>query len=217
MKLLVALDNAEIKNIIDQKYSNQVYPYDINCMEDVIEFLSHKKTPYIVITKDSLPGNLDKRMYIKQIRAASIHSKIIYITEKLEDGDKEYLFANEVFNIIEGKHITIDMLVDCIENPQSVVYKDKKEEKKIELRKSKVKLIGVIGAEGVGKSIVSSFVAKKISNECNTILIDMNLKNPSIDIINNLDSHQNTLKQYVEDVDNNRKKSEKFENYCIED
>ena len=59
-KILLAIDNKDIKLRIDKRYGNRVYIHDINCMEDVIEFLSNKKERFIVITRDSLQGNIDK-------------------------------------------------------------------------------------------------------------------------------------------------------------
>jgi len=204
IKILLAVDNKDIKLRLDYKYKNRVYEHDINCMEDVIEFLSNKNESFIVITKDTLNGNIDKKLYIKQLRLASNNSKIVYIVDNLTKEYKEFLFANEVFNIIEGKNINFDILTDYIDNPRDIVYKNLGITNK---KEAKNKIICICGTSGVGKSLVNSIIAKDIYNitKKKVSLIDMNIKNPSIDILNNLDSNNRGLYQYLALPDNNIK------------
>ena len=104
VKFLVAVNNDYIFNKIKEKYGKEnVFEYDILSKEDVIEFLGKHKEQYIVITRDNLEGNIDNNMYIKQMRFARPNIKIVYIVEELTSDYKQFLFANEVFNIIEGK------------------------------------------------------------------------------------------------------------------
>lgn len=204
IKILLAIDNKEVKSRLDEKYKDRVYEHDINCMENVIEFLSNKNEAFIVITKDSLAGNIDKKLYIKQLRVANRNSKIVYIVDNLTKDYKEFLFANEVFNIIEGKNIDFDILTSYIDNPKDVIYINVDSVNKC---KEKKRIIGICGTSGVGKSIVSSIMVKDISNMTgkNVSLIDMNINNPSIDILNNLDSNNKALYQYVMSLNSNVK------------
>lgn len=196
IKILVAFDNKEIKSRMDKKYKDRVYEHDIDCMENVIEFLSSRDEGYIVITKDTLSGNIDKKLYIKQLRLANKKSKIVYIVNNLTQEYKEFLFANEVFNIIEGKNIDFDILTNYIDNPKDIVYRNVNS---ISKKDDKKRIIGICGTSGVGKSVVSSIISKDIANVSNkkTILVDMNIENPSIDILNNLDSNNKNLSQYI--------------------
>lgn len=195
IKILLAIDNKEIKERLDKKYGKRVYEHDINCMENVIEFLSNRNDEYIVITRDSLQGNLEKRLYIKQMRVANPKTKIVYIVDKLTKEYKEFLFANEVFNIIEGKSIDFDILISYIDNPQNIIYKNIDN-----VKNNKNRVIAICGTSGVGKSVFSSILVKDFKNltKENIILLDMNAKNPSIDIYNNLDSNNTGLQQYIE-------------------
>lgn len=204
IRILLAINNKEIKSRIDEKYKSRVYEYDIDCMENVIEFLSNKNEDFIVITKDTLDGNIDKKLYVKQLRLASKNSKIVYIVDNLTQEYKEFLFANEVFNIIEGRNINFDILINYIDNPRDIIYKDINSDNENECKN---RIICICGAPGVGKSLVSSVIAKDISNiiKQNVLLLDMNIKNPSIDILNNLDSNNKGLYQFVMSLDNNIK------------
>lgn len=204
IKILIAIDNKEIKSRIDEKYKNRVYEYDIDCMENVIEFLSNQNEDFIIITKDTLSGNIDKKLYIKQLRLVSKNSKIVYIVDNLTQEYKEFLFANEVFNIIEGKNINLDVLTNYIDNPRNIVYKNINKDNINECRS---KVICICGVPGVGKSLVSSILAKDISiiTKREVALLDMNIKNPSIDILNNLDSNNRGFHQYLMSLDNNIK------------
>lgn len=202
IKILLAIDNKIIKSKLDKKYGDRVYKYDINCMEDTIEFLNSKENDYIIITRDTLQGFLDKKMYIKKLRLASKNSKIVYIVDNLTQEYKEFLFANEVFNIIEGKNINFNILASYIDNPQNVVYKNVDN---VNSLNKKNRIIGIYGSYGTGKSLVSSIIAKNISKLVNgkTLLIDMDIKRPSIDILNNLDNNNKNLYQYINSLDNN--------------
>lgn len=200
IKILLAINNKEIKSRIDKKYGNRVYNHDIDCMENAIEFLSNRRESYIVITRDTLQGNIDKKLYIKQLRVASKSSKIVYIVDKLTQEYKEFLFANEVFNIIEGKNINFDVLTNYIDNPQNVVYKTINNADNYINSK---KVIGICGTNGVGKSLVSSFIANELAliTKDSILLADMDIKNPSIDILNNIDSNNKSFYQYFQDKD----------------
>lgn len=231
MKILIALDNSYIKDELTKKYLDLVYEYDILDMESVIEFLANTDEPYIVITKDTLNGNLTDKMYIKQLKLVSKKSKIIYIVKELSSEYKEFLFANEIFNILEGKTITIDAVCDLIEEDNKVVYKVVDNKNKKNIKDSSVpeyvienqivtkQLIAIYGTSGSGKSTCSSLIAKNISKKLNIslALLDMDIQNPSIDILNNLDINNNSLSQIVDDVDKQREISQIMDKYMIKD
>lgn len=71
MNIVLALDNEFVKEKIIEIYKEKVYKYDFVTKEELLEFLSSRKESYIVITRDDLYGNIDYKMYIKQIRLAS--------------------------------------------------------------------------------------------------------------------------------------------------
>ncbi len=213
MKILVALDNQEIKQKIDECFKEEVYHVDFESMEEVIEFLSTRSEEYILVTKDSLKGNIDKRLYIKQLKLANKNVKIIYIVQELTQEYKEFLFANEVFNIFEGKNIHMDQLLENIQTPQFVIYKNSQMEEK-----SNKKIIGVIGLYGVGKSVISSALSKDMCAKLRgkILLADMSLKTHSLDIYNNISTNL-SLYEYLSQCEESNFNKKEIEKYILED
>ncbi len=230
MKILVALNSKYIKDELEKIYGSDVYEYDIENKEEVIEFLSNTDEEYTVITKDSLCGKINKEMYIKQIRLAKSDVKIIYIVERLENKYKEFLFANEVFNIIEGNVVSINSIQEMIDDNSKVVYKSTIQNKKGYLKEPALnymynpktvpkELIAIYGTSGSGKSFVSSILSKEFARNLNigVSLLDMDVENPSIDIFNSLDYNINGLDKIVEDVDKNVEIEKFMDKYMIKD
>ncbi len=226
MNVLVALNNKEIKSKIDDVFNERVYLYDIDLKENVIEFLSKNKGEYIVVTRDNLPGNIDEKLYIKQMKIANKDIRIIYIVEKLTNEYKEFLFANEVFNIIEGEVINVDEIISSIIEDEKVVYLDNNIKVNEPAEKYVIKnnavskeIIAVYGTSGSGKSIVSSIISKNISKNFNlkVSLLDMDIQNPSIDIINNINPNESSLTQIVENIDNSNEVNDIISKYMIKD
>lgn len=210
MNILIALDNKKVKNEIDKIYREQVYKYDITYQEGVIELLSRTEDEYILITRDNLQGNLNNMTYAKQIKVANKKTRVIYIVESLNENYKEFLFANEIFNIIEGDLIEIEIIKNLIENGKDIVYKlskDNKEVSKNLIQQDKQiiskKIISVFGTSGSGKSFLCTQISKKISEDLNLSisLLDMDIQNPSIDIIGDIGENKIGLTELMEDID----------------
>ncbi len=230
MKILVALDNEFIKQKIDENFKDDVYKYDLETKENVLEFLSAQSEQYIVITRDNLSGNLDGKLYIKHIKLAMENVKIVYIVENLTEEYKSFLFANEVFNIIEGESVNVYDVIEAINNDKIVIYKNE-ESKNTEIKEECFKnynlevnmfpkqIVAVFGTSGAGKSIVSSIISKEVAKNINSniALVDMDIQNSSIDLINNVESVDNTLMQIIDDVDKSYGISDTIEKYMIND
>lgn len=198
MDILVALNNIEIKNKIDEKYGLRVYSHDISYKEDVIEYLRRYNTPHVVITKLDLPGEVEYTEYIKTLKEINKKNKIIILVDNLSKKDKEFLFANEIFNIIQGNEVNIEVIYNQIETQEKIIYKTVYKEN-IEENK---KIISVIGTNGAGKSFVSSILSKSIAQytKNKVILISLDSMNPSIDIINNIKCSNTYVKDFVLDI-----------------
>ena len=80
-------------------------------------------------------------------------------------------------------------------------------------------MIAVYGTSGSGKSIVASAIAKELSKALDVLvaLLDMNIQNPSIDIINNLEINSNILGNIVEDVDKYNSMIQDIKEYLLKD
>ena len=84
IKILVALDNNEIKEKLNIKYGNKVYNYDFSYKEDVIEYLKRYSDDYIILTRLDLPGNISYKEYILSLKKLSNKSKIVIIFKALK-------------------------------------------------------------------------------------------------------------------------------------
>ncbi|MEG2348706.1 MAG: hypothetical protein RSB67_03560 [Clostridia bacterium] len=211
MKIVVALNNSYIKEELSKIYKNAVYEYDILDMEAVLEFLSkNKDEKVIILTKDTLSGKLEKKFYIKHLRLAHDDLKIIYFVKELTKEYKEFLFANEVFNIIEGDFASLDDIKESISTEQKVVYKnvnnmvmEPKVKYKIQNQIIQKQIIAVFGTSGAGKSTIASLIAKNIADKLNieTCLTDMDIQNPGIDLLNNISLPKNSLTNIMDEID----------------
>lgn len=229
IKILVALNNDKIFKLVKKEFnkeSNEVYRYDIDTKENVIEFLSKNRDEYTVLTREDLAGSVDNKLFVKQMRAANPNITIIYFVNSLNREYKEFLFANEVFNIFEGGDVDINKVLLSIKEDKKVVYEKsniseaaQKYEYNPNISIIKKEIIAIYGTSGSGKSIISSLLAKRISKDFNikVALLDMDIEDPSIDIINNIDEKDVSLSQIVESVDNKNEINNIIEKYMIKD
>lgn len=206
-KILIALDNEELVEKFKKTGKYWVYDNTITFQEGVIEYLANNKTD-VVITKDSISGSMTKEIYIKQLRLVAPDIKIIVFTEALDETYKGFLFANNVFNVIEAESVDFVEALDMIEqNSPQVIYKRQAVTQVVDNSMVKVitkKLVAVFGTSGAGKSYVSSLISNAISKKLklNTLLVDFDLLNSAIDIFNNINAYDNSLIRVMEDIDN---------------
>lgn len=226
MKIITAIDNVVLKEKLDEVYSDEVYKYDINYMEGVIEYLSKNENndKRVLITKDNLNGKLTNITYIKQIKLADPNIKVVLFISNLTKEYKEFLFANEIFNIIESDNITLEELKECIESDKSVIYKNivtSNKENSITIKNNIItkQLIAVFGTSGAGKSYIASAFSQDISKklDINVALLDMDLQNSAIDIFNDLNNTDNVLEKVIQDIDKNKDTNLSIKNNMIND
>lgn len=153
---------------------------------------------------------MSKEIYVKQLRLIKPEAKIILFVTKLDETYKGFLFANDVFNIIETERATFTSIIEMIEaKGKQVVYKNapiynydmdfEQDNFNVITRKT----ICVFGATGAGKSYISSLIAHIISKKMklNTLLMDMDIQNSSLDLYNNI-SMASGLNSLMEEIDN---------------
>lgn len=233
-QILVAMDNFEALEYIKSINNLVVYDKDISYKDGVIEYLSKNKVDYI-LTKDTLEGKMTKEIYVKQIKLLAPESKIIIFVEELDEIYKSFLFANEVFNIIEQKHITKELLKEAIEDESNkVIYKISDVEKNknnilnedafsdIKYNKQNINFkvvakqtFAVFGTSGAGKSYISNIISNIVGIKLGlkTLLIDFDLQNGSADIYSNLNGENNGLSEIVNEIDNNNFSSKTFDKH----
>lgn len=211
IKILVALDNKEIKEKLNIKYGNKVYNYDFSYKEDVIEYLKRYSDDYIILTRLDLPGNMSYKEYILSLKKLSNKSKIVIIVNKLNIDDRKFLYANEIFNIIEGNEIDIDVIYNQIETEDKVVYKTiYKQPNENNTKRS----IAVLGTNGAGKSFVSYLIANSIAKytKKDVVLISMDSKNSCQEILGNINCIDYETSEYINEISKNEENVEKYVN-----
>ena len=211
IKILVALDNNEIKEKLNIKYGNKVYNYDFSYKEDVIEYLKRYSDDYIILTRLDLPGNISYKEYILSLKKLSNKSKIVIILNKLNIDDRKFLYANEIFNIIEGNEIDIDVIYNQIETEDKVVYKTiYKKPNENNTRRS----IAVLGTNGAGKSFVSYLIANSIAKytKKDVALIGMDSKNSCQEILGNINCIDYETSEYINEISKKEENVEKYVN-----
>lgn len=211
IKILVALDNNEIKEKLNIKYGNKVYNYDFSYKEDVIDYLKRYSDDYIILTRLDLPGNISYKEYILSLKKLSNKSKIVIILNKLNIDDRKFLYANEIFNIIEGNEIDIDVIYNQIETEDKVVYKTiYKKPNENNTRRS----IAVLGTNGAGKSFVSYLIANSIAKytKKDVALISMDSKNSCQEILGNINCIDYETSEYINEISKNEENVEKYVN-----
>lgn len=211
IKILVALDNNEIKEKLNIKYGNKVYNYDFSYKEDIIEYLKRYSDDYIILTRLDLPGNISYKEYILSLKKLSNKSKIVIILNKLNIDDRKFLYANEIFNIIEGNEIDIDVIYNQIETEDKVVYKTiYKKPNENNTRRS----IAVLGTNGAGKSFVSYLIANSIAKytKKDIALISMDSKNSCQEILGNINCIDYETSEYINEISKNEENVEKYVN-----
>lgn len=230
-KILVAMDNLDVLDYVKKLVKYIVHDRDISYKEGVIEYLSKNHIDYI-LTKDMLDGDMTKEIYIKQLRLIAPKAKIILFVEELDDQYKSFLFANEVFSIVEQKQITKELISDVIEEANNkVVYKildteknkkymaneatSKNDEQKLNFKIITKHTIAIFGTSGSGKSYISNIISNIIGNKLRlkTLLIDLDIQNGSADIYGNLNGESNGLSKIINEIDNNNFTSKTFQKY----
>lgn len=215
-KLLIAVDNEKIYNEIKKEEKYEVYNRDIIYKEGVLEYLAKNEVD-VLLTRDDLEGEMIKEIYIKQIKLLAPNIKIVLFAKELETKYLEFLYSNDVFNIIgSNEKCNIEKIVDMIDTQ---VF-EKLPVTDISVKKSKPvnvvtkKKIAVFGTNGAGKSYVSTLLTEIISENLNmnTLLIDMDVQNSATDIYNNLNCSNNLLMDIVKDVNNQTISIESFLN-----
>lgn len=203
-KVLVALDCDDLVEKIKKTGKYMVYDRAISFQDGVLKYLSDN-TIDVVITKDSISGNMTKEIYMKQLRLIAPDAKIIVFTSELDESYKGFLFANDIFNVIESDEVSFLEVLSMIDNTKGqVVYKNKMREDNKSVNVISKKLIAVFGTSGAGKSYFSSAISQMISKKLklNTLLLDMDILNSATDIYNNINTYDNSLLKVMEDIDN---------------
>lgn len=226
--IITALFNDIIHKEIKKYYNENVYLYDFQSREDLVDYININfdkisKENDILITKEDLIGDISFEEYINII---SNKFRVILIVNKLDEEKKKFLFSNSIFDIIEGNVVDIVKIKEIIESKEKVIYKQSnssnaKNDNCITNNSIIVpkEIIAVYGTSGAGKSFLSTIISQKLSSllSINIALLDMDIQNPSIDILVNAQGDSNMLSKAVDSVDKRNDISDIIAKYLIKD
>lgn len=136
-KLITALLNKNVNEKLKEYNEIEVIMNDIQYQEGIIEALeAHPEIEFIIIS-ELLPGNLDIKELIEEIRKIKNEIKLIIILEKENKTLENYLFAKGNINIFYNNEIKIKEIAELIinKNRKEELEKEINELKKIILNK----------------------------------------------------------------------------------
>lgn len=208
MKMIIAINNRSIEQKLTQRYYSKYEMY-IAHSKDMVLKLAQSGQKAVIIIKEDIKGNIEFEELITKIKQLKNNVQIIVLVKELKNDLKEMLFAKEVFNIIEGKRFTFEELVELIEEPKMIVYK----EAKFENKKSNV--ICITGGRCVGKTNTAITIGKLIAKNkrLKVLVLDLDFVYPTMDTYLNIYINY-SLVDYINDlINNNVKLISNYESY----
>lgn len=203
--VITALNNPILNTELKKIEGLNVLLNDLQYKEAIIEFLEKNIKINYLIVSESLPGEIKLNNLINILKNKDKNIKIILLRDKKnykENNDEEikntdYIFYNnevditDIINIIEDKKIyeneklkqDIELLKEIVLNKNKEILQNKKLNNFYDL-KNENKIITVLGAPGVGKSIFTIMLSKilKKQNKKN-LIIDFDILNNNIHTI----------------------------------
>lgn len=173
MKILTALQNPKTNEILKEKTKYNIIETDIQYQEGIIEVLEKNNKIDLIIISELLPGNIGFKDLINKIKTINNDIEIIVILENKNYKLKEFLMQKNIKSIFYNNEITIDELINVIEEKN-------KAKKEIEIN-NEIKLLREIIMEN-NKKIEQNKKDKKISKIINILKKQKNkiIKNKKI-------------------------------------
>lgn len=173
MKILTALQNPKTNEILKEKTKYNIIETDIQYQEGIIEVLEKNNKIDLIIISELLPGNIGFKDLINKIKTINNDIEIIVILENKNYKLKEFLMQKNIKSIFYNNEITIDELINVIEEKN-------KAKKEIEIN-NEIKLLREIIMEN-NKKIEQNKKDKKTSKIINILKKQKNkiIKNEKI-------------------------------------
>lgn len=201
MKILTAMGNPELNMKMQEYEEFEIISKDIQYKEGILEILEDKKEVDILILTNNILGELDFKELINKIIKIKNNLKIIVFLDKEDEKIEQYLNSKNIYKIYFLNKINFDLFIkDFFKNSQKnnfkiaqeiqefkgLIYENKKikENKKLNLKNCKTKIISITGNYNSGKTVFSYIFSNHISNKnYKVLIIDMNLENNDLDSI----------------------------------
>ena len=198
IKVVTALGNHKLSENLEKEEQIEVIEKDIQYQEGIIELLDKNINVDFFIIDENLKGAFSIKKIIEEIKQKNEKIKIILLLEKKDD--QKNICEKNIHKIVydENKNITIKKIINKIKEENVKKEKEKEEilegkdkQKNIKLKniieKENIlenKIISILGAGGVGKSVISINIAKSlIENKNKILIIDFDILNNSLHTI----------------------------------
>ena len=172
MKILTAMGNPELNMKMQEYEEFEIISKDIQYKEGILEILEDKKEVDILILTNNILGELDFKELINKIIKIKNNLKIIVFLDKEDEKIEQYLNSKNIYKIYFLNKINFDLFIkDFFKNSQKnnfkiaqeiqefkgLIYENKKikENKKLNLKNCKTKIISITGNYNSGKTLFS--------------------------------------------------------------
>ncbi len=198
MRMILSINNKNIEEKIKGMYYSKYEIVIVDIQNYLLDYISEDEEEIIIIKKNT-SNDIEFIDLITKIKNKNNKLRFIILVKELNQNLKELLLSKEIFNIIEGNEIQFSDLVDLIENPKMIIYKERKTNKN--------KIICVTGSRCVGKTIISLVLGRLIAKtNKNVLVLDFDFLNPTLDTYLNVNKNY-SLSDYINDIINNKLKN----------
>lgn len=161
MNILLAIKNEKIFKELKKNKKIKIIYNDIQYKEGILEILEKNKNINYIIFNESLYGQIKNEELIKKIKIINSKIKLIIILNKKDLIKQEYLIENKI-KYIYSEEISSEKILEKIFNRD--------------------KIIGIIGTQGSGKTIITLILSKLLAKYKNKriLIVEDNISNNSI-------------------------------------
>ncbi len=142
MNIITALNNPKLSKKIKEKTNFNIIGTDIQYKEGIIEMLEKNGEIEIAIISENLPGESSFKELIEKIKAINKNIELIVILKEEKEDLKNYLIAKGIFDVYLNNEISIEELIEKINEKNKIkkeieINEEIKKLKKIILEKNK--------------------------------------------------------------------------------
>lgn len=205
-KIITAMGNDILNNELKKYSKYDVFLEDLICQDIVISKLEKYETDVIIIS-GLLQGRWNLEEFIERVRKKSQSSRIIIVTDEIDNSTKKILNGFDVLDIFLDNSVEIQNIIDAIDREDNIKkkyemirenenvydvendsYEDLKEsgtKESLIIQKAvqRQEIIAISGINGAGKSTLAVNLCKALSQKSDSkiLLIDLDTLNGNID------------------------------------
>ena len=212
MKIITAIGNQEIAKKIKEKGIADIINTDIQYQDAVIEIIEQNKDIDLLILSSILPGELNIYEFINIIKYKKPNLEIIIILEKEDEKLEKFLILKGINNVYYNNKITFNEILEKINeiknkniinnkiNKLEEIILEKNKKKYLNKIKNKINYLKknnkIINNKIKNKKIVTIIGAPKIGKSIFSIILSLNIKNKKI-LLLDFNTEKNDIKKII--------------------